>query len=274
MAQLTSNVPEKVASIAPKLSIHPITQATRATFTDLYFRQTFLSFIHKGTKKVICPLNGELIGSAGDLFIFPPGSIISLENRPLVNDKYQADGVSIDNALVDAVFADQSANPVATGIQIVRGEEQQPEEVLALVKETLTNASLPEALKQHRLLEPLIWLRHIGVHLPKPDTVNSLSKLRSLIETDLSYAWRATDVASHFAMSEATFRRWLAKSGHGFAKALLHARLEKGLALLQSTHDPISNIALDCGFNTPSHFSEAFKKRFGIRPKEIRLRER
>ncbi|WP_041767994.1 AraC family transcriptional regulator [Pseudovibrio sp. FO-BEG1] len=255
------------------LSIHLITQATRATFTDMYFHQTFLSFIHKGTKKVICPHNGELIGSEGDLFIFPPGSIISLENRPLVDADYQADGVSIANALIDAVYADQPVTPTATGIQVVRGKEHKPEDVLALMKETLANTSLPEALRQHRLLEPLIWLRHIGVHLSKPDTDNPLSKVRSLIETDLSYAWRATDVASHFAMSEATFRRWLAKSGHGFAKVLLHTRLEKGLALLQSTHEPISNVALDCGFNTPSHFSEAFKKRFGIRPKEIRSRE-
>ena len=76
---------------------------------------------------------------------------------------------------------------------------------------------------------------------------------------------------AHFAMSEATMRRWLSKSGQGFAKTLLNTRLEHGLSLLQTTDDRISEIALDCGFKTPSHFSDAFRKRFGIKPKDIRL---
>ena len=81
----------------------------------------------------------------------------------------------------------------------------------------------------------------------------------------------ANEVAEHFAMSEATMRRWLSKTGQGFAKILLHTRLERGLSLLQTTDDQISEIALDCGFKTPSHFSDAFRKRFGIKPKDIRL---
>lgn len=71
-------------------------------------------------------------------------------------------------------------------------------------------------------------------------------------------------------MSEATLRRSLAGSGQGFARILHNARLERGLALLQTTDLPISRIALDCGFGTPSHFSDSFRKRFGIPPKSIR----
>jgi transcriptional regulator GlxA family with amidase domain len=65
-------------------------------------------------------------------------------------------------------------------------------------------------------------------------------------------------------------RRLLVKSGQGFAKTLLNTRLEHGLSMLQTTNVPVSQIALDCGFKTPSHFSDAFRKRFEIRPKEIR----
>ncbi len=253
-----------------EVSILPITQATAATFTDLFIRLTFLCFIRSGTKRVICPVNGELIGEEGDLLIFPPGSMVTLENRPVLNASYRADGVYFTHDLVDAVFADQRSPNAPPGIQILRAAFHRPSDMLGLIKDTLDNGSLPPPIRQHRLLEPLIWLRHNGVHLLTRDEEQPLSKVRRLIEADVGHPWRIPDVAGHFAMSEATFRRWLAKSGHGFSRILLNTRLEKGLTLLQTTDLSISQIALECGFKTPSHFSDSFRKRFGIKPKMIR----
>ncbi len=255
---------------APAVSIFSVTQATTATFTDLYFTLTFLFFIQTGSKRVICPTNGEVIGEAGDVMIFPPGSVVTMENRPILNASYRADGVCFTHDLVDAVFADQAPRKVSPGIQVLRAAPHRPSEILDLIKETLSREGLPPAIRQHRLLEPLIWLRQKGVQLPKRDEEQAWGKVRRLIETDLSHPWRVAEVAGHFAMSEASFRRWLAKSGSGFAQILFNTRLEKGLALLQTTDAPISHIALECGFKTPSHFSDSFRKRFGIAPKMIR----
>ena len=49
------------------VGIFPISQATTATFTDLYFRKTFFFFIQRGTKWVITPSQRKLIGNKGDL---------------------------------------------------------------------------------------------------------------------------------------------------------------------------------------------------------------
>lgn len=255
----------------PKVSILPITQATTATFTDLYFRLTFFFFIKTGSKRVLSPKQGELIGQEGDLMIFPPGSMLTMENRPVLDDVYRAVGVSFADAMIDSVFAGTSKPQPVKGIQIIRAEPDQPANLLDIVQDTLANKDLPAAIRDHRLLEPLIWLRHKGIHLPTHNEELPLSRLRRLIETDLTYEWRTLDVADHFAMSEATLRRWLAKSGQGFAKTLLNTRLEHGLSLLQTTGTPITQIAFECGFKTPSHFSDAFRRRFGIRPKEIRI---
>jgi AraC-like DNA-binding protein len=244
------------------VSILSITQATTATFTDLYFTRTFLFFIQTGSKRVLCPYNGELIGEAGDVMIFPPGAKVTMENRPILNDSYRADGVGFSHDLVDAVFADQRPRYDTPGIQILRADLHRPSEILGLIKNTLEDEGLPAPIRQHRLLEPLIWLRHNGVRLPTRDDEQPLSRVSRLIE-----------VAEHFAMSEATFRRWLAKSGHGFSGILINTRLEKGLTLLQTTDIPISEIALECGFKTPSHFSDSFRKRFGVKPKQIRSAE-
>lgn len=259
-----------IAAHTSDVCLLSITQSNTATFTDLSFRLTFLFFVHAGSKRVFCPRNGELIAEAGDLMIFPPGSVVTMENRTIVNVNYRADGVSFTGDLVDAVFDDQPVRKGSPGIQVLRANTHRPIEMLDLIKETIGRKDLPQAIRRHRLQEPLIWLRDNGVRLPVRDEEQPWSRVRRLIETDISRSWRIPDVARQFAMSEATFRRWLTRSGAGFSQILLNTRLEKALTLLQTTDIPVSQIALDSGFKSPSHFSDSFRKRFGIRPKMIR----
>jgi len=254
-----------------KVTIYPISQATTAIFADLYFRLTFLFFIQRGSKLVETTTQGQILGEEGDLVIFPPGSMVTMVNRPVLGEDYRAMGVSFPHELIDVVYRDRLTPPEAKGIQIVRAASYHPASILALVRATLDDQALPESIRQHRLLEPLIWLRDLGIYLPTKVEDHPISQVRRLIETDLSRPWTAHEAAAHFAMSEATMRRWLSRTGHGFAKILLHTRLEHGLSLLQTTEAQVYEIALDCGFKTPSHFSDAFRKRFGIKPKDIRL---
>lgn len=265
--------PVPVAS--PEASEHgvrvlPITQATAATFPDLFIQLTFLCFVRTGSKRILCPLTGEMIAHEGDLILFPSGSVVTLENRPLINADYRADGVYFSHDMVRTIFPESRVDSEPPGIQIIRADPLRPLELLTLIQETLGNDTLPPPIRQHRLLEPLIWLRHHGIRLSVQDEEGPLARLRSLIESDLERPWRAMDAARHFAMSEPTFRRWLARSGYSFAKVLHHTRLENGLALLQNTRTPIAQVALECGFKTPSHFSDSFKKRFGLKPTAIR----
>lgn len=270
MDQRVTELVGQDAGLGADVSIFSITQATAVTFTDLYLRLALLVFVQTGSKLVVCPQNGVLIGEEGDLMIFPAGSLVTLENRPVLNDSYRAVGLCLSHDLVDAVFADQRLSAGPPGIQLLRRDLDRPAEILGLIRETLDNQALPPEIRRHRLLEPLIWLRQHGVRLPRRDQDEPLNRVRSLIEADPGYPWRIADVARRLAMSEATLRRRLTASGHGFAKVLLNTRLEIGLTLLQTTGRPISGIALDCGFKTPSHFSDAFRKRFGIRPRAIR----
>lgn len=255
----------------PDVSIFPVVQATAAIFPDLYFQSTVLFFVEAGTKRVLCPINGELIGKEGDLMIFPPGSMVTMENRPSRDKHYRATGVSFHGDLIESVFSSALTKAVERGVQVVLAGITQPAALLPLVRETLANVDLPPYIRRHRLLEPLIWLLHNGYHLASADENRPLTRVRRLIEKDLCHEWQASEVADHLAVSEPTMRRQLARSGQGFSRILLHTRLEHGLSQLQTTNAPVSQIALDCGFKTPSHFSDAFRKRFGIRPREIRI---
>lgn len=258
--------------IAPRLddvSVLSITQATAATFSDLFIRLTFLCFVRSGSKRVLCPVNGELLANEGDLLVFPPGSLVTLENRPLLDADYRAEGMYFSHELINSIFTDQRHFESPPGIQIVRAFAT-ASDMFNRVQQTLDNDDLPQSIRRHRLLEPLIWLQHQGIRLFAHTDEQPMSKLRSLIEMDPAYQWRASDVARRLAMSEATFRRSLARSGQGFSRIVQNTRLEKGLAMLQTTNVSISQIALECGFKTPSHFSDSFRKRFGIKPKAIR----
>lgn len=261
------------ANIAIDVSLFAISQATTATFTDLYFQHTFLFFVQVGSKRIVCPSQGELIGHAGDVIICSPGAIATMQNRPVLNRDYRAVGVCFAHHMIAAVFSEISPHPPSRDIQIVRAGQQQSVQVLAAIQSTLHNTELPPPIKQHRLLEPLVWLKYQGVSLSPQEDETLFGQVRRLIATDLSHPWRSPEVAKHFAMSEATLRRGLAKSGHSFSKMLHKTRLEQGLSLLQSTELPIAAIALHCGFKSPSHFSDSFKKRFGIKPSAIRTLE-
>lgn len=53
-------------------------------------------------------------------------------------------------------------------------------------------------------------------------------------------------------------------------KWLLDRRLECASRLLTTTSMPVTEIVFECGFEQPSHFSRAFKARFGQSPSEYR----
>ncbi len=269
MVKQKSNAPDLAEEA--DVSLLEITQATTAIFADLYFRMPFLFFIKHGEKKVSLSNGDEFLGKAGDLMVFPAGASVTMENRPMYDKSYRADGVGFNTRLIDDVFSDQPINAQKQQVYILRAEEYQPFEILELIKDTLNNEKLPPIIRRHRLLEPLLWLKQHGVVLTGDSDGQPLSKIRRIIEQDLSYSWRVNDIAQMLAMSEPTFRRWLAKSDLSFSKILNNSRLEYGLSLLQTTDMQISQIALECGFKTPSHFSDSFRKRFNIAPKMIRF---
>ncbi|MEE4210720.1 MAG: helix-turn-helix transcriptional regulator [Parvularcula sp.] len=247
-----------------------MSQATSAVFSGLYIERAVLVFVRAGMKRVVCPIKGELVGGKDDLFVFPAGSVVTMENRPLPDADYRAVAVSFSTDLIEAVFEPRGGTRPTQGIRLVPAHQDHPAKLLPMIEATMKSADLPEEIIRHRMMEPLIWLRHRGLHLA-PSCHDDLAKrVRRLVSSDLGRAWRSEEVARHLAISEATMRRSLSREGTRFSQVLHDTRLEFGLSQLQTTREPISDIALSCGFRTPSHFSDAFRKRFGIRPIDIR----
>ena len=91
----------------------------------------------------------------------------------------------------------------------------------------------------------------------------------------LKYAEKLTvnDVAKSANMSVSHFSRtFKTEIGMPPLEKLIEIRLSKARQMLDNTARSISQVAVDCGFATPSHFSTAFSRSFGVSPSQYRNR--
>ncbi len=133
----------------------------------------------------------------------------------------------------------------------------------------------PDAIARNRVMEVLHWLLEAGVTVRNPAVNPSVSvKVRALVAGRLDSAWTANRIAGELAQSEATLRRRLAAEGTSLTELLADARMAMALTLLQATTEPVSQIALAVGYESPSRFAMRFRQRFGFAPTAVRGHER
>ena len=94
---------------------------------------------------------------------------------------------------------------------------------------------------------------------------------RDYIEDHLGAVLRLTGTAQAACMSpfhfHRAFRSVFGEAPHDYVK---RRRLEIAVDLLRRSEEPVTTIALRCGFETPSAFATAFRKRFGCPPVQFR----
>ena len=91
--------------------------------------------------------------------------------------------------------------------------------------------------------------------------------IHSAFQTDLSL----DDLAHAAAMSRYHFLRCFKTQVGATPYAYLQqVRAQRAAALLRSSSRTITEIALDCGFASPSRFSDAFRRRYGCTPSAYR----
>jgi AraC-like DNA-binding protein len=95
--------------------------------------------------------------------------------------------------------------------------------------------------------------------------------LRQVVETHLTQPTTIEELAFLSHMSVSTFqRKFAAIYGQSPQKWLLHQRMEHAASLLRYQHQPPSTVYQQVGYESHSSFSEAFKKTFGVSPREFR----
>ena len=101
----------------------------------------------------------------------------------------------------------------------------------------------------------------IGVRHPKLSQV--INMMHENIEEPISAAQLAENVGMSTRQLERLFRRYLDRSPKRY---YLELRLEKARRLLLQTDMSVINVALACGFTSPSHFSKCYRAHFNRTP--------
>ncbi|MBI1418096.1 MAG: helix-turn-helix domain-containing protein [Limimaricola sp.] len=101
----------------------------------------------------------------------------------------------------------------------------------------------------------------IGVRHPKLSRVIQL--MEQNIEDPISPAVLAHDVGMSTRQLERLFRRYLSRSPKRYYMEL---RLQKARNLLMQTDMSVINVALACGFASPSHFSKCYRAHYDTTP--------
>lgn len=135
--------------------------------------------------------------------------------------------------------------------------EDHGEELANAVADQLIYTSIRTDQDTQRLSVPT----RIGVRHPKLSQV--IQMMESQIEEPISPSILARDVGMSTRQLERLFRRYLNRSPKRYYMEL---RLQKARNLLMQTDMSVINVALACGFASPSHFSKCYRAHYDTTP--------
>lgn len=134
-----------------------------------------------------------------------------------------------------------------------------------LCAESLSNVLAVHLLRQYSTRKPQLKVYEGG--LPK----RQLWQIVDYIEEHLSRNIGLADLAHLLDISQFHFSRLFKQSvGISPYQYLLQQRIERAKRLLKQTDQPITDIALLCGFNSHSHLSKRFRQATSTTPRAYR----
>lgn len=131
------------------------------------------------------------------------------------------------------------------------------EDLAASVADQIIYSSIRTDQDTQRLSVP----SRIGVRHPKLAEV--VQRMEASIEDPISPAILSRDVGLSTRQLERLFRRYLNRSPKRYYMEL---RLSKARNLLLQTDMSVINVALACGFTSPSHFSKCYRAQYHTTP--------
>ena len=117
--------------------------------------------------------------------------------------------------------------------------------------------------------ELILLLKSVSTHSHEENSIAVTAKryINSNYKEDLS----VEHIAAFCNVSTSYLHKIYSSAyGIGPSESLLNRRIYKARDLLVNSNLPLSEIAAECGFNSQSYFSDCFKRKVGITPKEFR----
>ena len=182
---------------------------------------------------------------------------IHWENQDSFAEEFEEVELTKSVFVVDGNRITTAGGTASIDLMIKLIADQHGEDLANAVADILIYSSIRTDQDTQRLSIPT----RIGVRHPKLSRV--IQMMEQNIEEPISPAILARDVGMSTRQLERLFRRYLSRSPKRYYMEL---RLQKARNLLMQTDMTVINVALACGFASPSHFSKCYRSHYDTTP--------
>ncbi|MFO1105298.1 MAG: GlxA family transcriptional regulator [Amaricoccus sp.] len=182
---------------------------------------------------------------------------IHWENRDSFEEDFPEIPLSPNIYVIDQNRYTAAGGTASTDLMLKLIARRHGAELANMVADQMIHTQIRSDKDEQRLSIPT----RIGVRHPKLSTV--IHMMEENIEEPISPAALAEDVGMSTRQLERLFRRYLNRSPKRYYMEL---RLKKARNLLMQTDMSVINVALACGFASPSHFSKCYRALYKTTP--------
>jgi transcriptional regulator GlxA family with amidase domain len=182
---------------------------------------------------------------------------IHWENRDSFEEAFPDIELTPNVYVIDRDRYTAAGGAASTDLMLKLIAQRHGAELANLVADQMIHTSIRSDKDEQRLSIPT----RIGVRHPKLATV--IHRMEEHIEEPVSPMILARDVGMSTRQLERLFRRYLNRSPKRYYMEL---RLGKARNLLMQTDMSVINVALACGFASPSHFSKCYRALYKTTP--------
>lgn len=182
---------------------------------------------------------------------------IHWENQDSFAEEFQEVDLTKSVFVVDGNRMTTAGGTSSIDLMLKLIADDQGEDLANMVADQLIYASIRTDQDTQRLSVPT----RIGVRHPKLSKV--IQMMEGNIEEPISPSILAKNVGMSTRQLERLFRRYLNRSPKRYYMEL---RLQKARNLLMQTDMSVINVALACGFASPSHFSKCYRSHYDTTP--------
>ena len=225
-----------------------------------------VKLVNQSLETTIAKYNGRLVKQKDDCILASFDSVTNavwctLENQSLLNSIPGSFNLKIKTGLSAGVPVNEKSNIFEDTIKMSRYLSEVTQGYITVTSEI---KDLFESENFNSTIDKSITVLDLN-------TEKFLKSLMEYFEKEWNNPMLSVDKLSiALGLSKSQANRKLqtltAKSPNQFIQEI---RLQKALAAIKQNNKTISEIAYESGFASPTYFSRAFKKRFGISPKEF-----
>lgn len=182
---------------------------------------------------------------------------IHWENQDSFVEEFEQVTLTKSVFVTDGKFFTTAGGTASIDLMLKFIADDHGEELAGAVADQLIYTTIRTGQDTQRLSVPT----RIGVRHPKLSIV--IQMMETHIEDPKSPSILASEVGLSTRQLERLFRRYLNRSPKRYYMEL---RLQKARNLLMQTDMSVINVALACGFTSPSHFSKCYRAQYNTTP--------